>query len=417
MAVASVVLDFRRRITTDSIAFSKRGMHVVHIITRFIRGGADENTQLTCNHQASAGYEVTLIVGNECDPEMRNGLDPRVQFIALPSMVQPVSPISDAISLIRIYTLLRRLKPDLVHTHTSKAGVIGRLAAAFSRVPKIVHGVHILSFTNESPMRRVSYLWLERICGVYTHAFVHVSTGMREECLRNGVGSGAVHAVAESGIEIARFRNPPPPADACNLLRSPIGSTKRPFVILSLAALERRKGQRQFLKVFRLIVEQRPNSILLLAGDGSERSEVEADVRRLGLSRHVRLLGYRDDPERLLAVADLFIVSSHREGLPRAAVQAAIAGVPIISTALPGISSIVHDNETGFVVPIDRLDDMEPLIRRLIDEPSLRMRMHTSLTGIDFSAWAIDRMIEKIDAVYAWVMRGSREAIVREASR
>jgi glycosyltransferase involved in cell wall biosynthesis len=391
-------------------------MHIVHIITRFIRGGADENTQLTCNHQASAGYEVTLIVGKECDPQMRDGLDPRVQFITLPSMVHSVSPFSDAISLVRICMLLCRLKPDLVHTHTSKAGVIGRLAAVFSRVPKIVHGVHILAFTNESPIRRLSYLWLERLCGVYTHAFVHVSTGMREECLRNGVGSGAVHAVAESGIDIGRFRNPLPPADAANLLHSPIGSPERPFVILSLAALERRKGHRQFLKVFRMVVEQRPNSILLLAGDGSERSAIEAEVRRLRLSRHVRILGYRDDPERLLAIADLFVISSNREGLPRAAVQAGIAGVPIISTALPGISSIVHDNETGFVVPIDRLEDMDPIIRRLIDEPSLRVRMHVSLGAIDFSAWAIERMIEKIDVVYAWLGRETRESIVTKAS-
>jgi glycosyltransferase involved in cell wall biosynthesis len=384
-------------------------VHVVHIITRFIHGGADENTQLTCNYQACAGYRVTLVVGKTWDPQMRNGLDPRVQFVALPSLVQSVSPISDAISLMRICTLLRRLKPDLVHTHTSKAGVIGRLAAVLSGVPKIVHGVHILAFVNESPMRRLSYLWLERICGVFTHAFVHVSTGMREECLKNGVGSGAVHTVAESGIDIGRFRNPLPPADAPDLLQSPVKSTKCPFVILSLAALERRKGQRQFLKVFRTVVEHRPNSILLLAGDGGARSEIEAEVRRLGLSHHVKILGYRDDPERLLAIADLFVISSNREGLPRAAVQAGIAQVPIVSTALPGINSIVHPNETGFVVPVGHLEGMEPLIRRLIDEPSLRTHMRECLGAVDFSAWAIERMIEKIDAVYAWLAGETRE--------
>jgi glycosyltransferase involved in cell wall biosynthesis len=391
-------------------------VHVVHIITRFIRGGADENTQLTCNYQACAGYKVTLIVGKKWDPQMRNGLDSRVHFITLPSMVRSVSPISDAISLLRIGALLSRLKPDLVHTHTSKAGVIGRLAAVFCGVPRIVHGVHILPFTDESPMRRISYLWLERICGVFTHAFVHVSTGMREECLKNGVGNGAVHAVAESGIDIGRFRNPSPPVDMFDLLQSPIGSAKRPFVVVSLAALERRKGHRHLVKVFRMVVEQRPNSILLLAGDGSERSEVEAEVRRLGLSRHVKILGHRDDPERLLAIADVFVISSNREGLPRAAVQAAIARVPIISTALPGISSIVHENETGFVVPIGRLEDMEPLIRRLIDEPSLRNRMRARLGAVDLSAWATERMIEKIDAVYAWLAQESREAIVRKIS-
>ena len=161
--------------------------------------------------------------------------------------------------------------------------------------------------------------------------------------------------------------------------------------------------------MFRTVVEHRPNSILLLAGDGGARSEIEAEVRRLGLSHHVKILGYRDDPERLLAIADLFVISSNREGLPRAAVQAGIAQVPIVSTALPGINSIVHPNETGFVVPVGHLEGMEPLIRRLIDEPSLRTHMRECLGAVDFSAWAIERMIEKIDAVYAWLAGETRE--------
>ena len=379
---------------------SGQRMHIVHIITRFIRGGADENTQLTCNYQARTGYEVTLITGKSWDAQMRDGLDPHVRFIVLPSMVRPVSLISDVVSLVQLYALLRRLKPDLVHTHTSKAGFVGRLAAWLAGVPTLVHGVHILPFTNESPLRGLGYLWLEWICGHLTHAFVHVSHGMQEECLKNGIGIRALHVVAESGMDIGRFRNAPTPEDALQLLQSPIGDADAPFVILSLAALEARKGIPQFLNVFRRIVDQRPNSLLLLAGEGSQRGDIEAHVRLLALSRHVRMLGHRNDPERLLSIADVLIICSEREGLPRASVQAAIAGVPVVSTALPGIEAVIRHNERGFVVPVGDLDGMESAILQLIDEPALRASMRARLAAADFSDWAIERMIEKLEAVY-----------------
>lgn len=389
-------------------------MRIVHIITRFICGGADENTLLTCNYQARAGYDVTLIVGKTWAAQMRAGLDSRVQFVVIPSLCQSIAPVSDLVSLAQMYRVLRRLKPSLVHTHTSKAGIIGRVAARLAMVPRIVHGVHILAFTNETFFKRNGYRLLEKLCAHFTDAFIHVSGGMRNECLRYGIGPGSIHVVAESGMDVERFRRGLPPLDAMEILRSPVDSSERPFVILSLAALEFRKGQRRFLAVLRKIVDRHANTVLLLAGEGSERNEILARATELGLAAHVRLLGFRNDPECLLACADVLAVCSEREGLPRAIVQAGIAGVPIVTTALPGVDIVVRDGETGFVVPIDDLAPMQSAIIRLTEEPDLRERMRANLRAADFSAWAVERMTEKIDSVYDHLEYGG--AVMRVAA-
>lgn len=380
-----------------------KSIRIVHVMTRLIRGGADENTQLTCNHQARAGHDITLVVGGEWEPSMRKGLDANVRFLVIPSMIRRIAPAGDWVTLLRLFLLFRRLSPDLVHTHTSKAGILGRLAAVAAGVPKIVHSVHILPFINVSPLAKLAYVVMERICGSFTHAFLHVSGNMREECLKHGIGRSSLHAVAESGMETERFRSAAIPHDGSELLKSPIGAG-RPFVLLMIAVLERRKGQRNFLKVFERIVATHPNSVLLLAGDGVERDMIEGEVERRGLKQHVRLLGYRRDPECLLAIADCVVICSQREGLPRVAVQAALAQVPIVSTALPGIEATVTHGKTGFIVPLDEIASMEGAILQLIEDPALTAAFRRLSAAQDFSAWSVESMMTKILGAYADIM-------------
>jgi glycosyltransferase involved in cell wall biosynthesis len=372
----------------------------VHIITRFIRGGADENTQITCNLQAEAGDEVTLIVGGEWEASMKASLHPAVEFIVVPTLQRSVSPQRDLASTWSIYRHLKKIKPDLVHTHTSKAGIVGRLAAVMAGTPYIVHGVHILPFANVSRTEEIVYTGLERLCGAFTHAFVYVSANLRDDCVERRLGRSAQHIVAPSGMDVGRFATALPSDDAAMLRASPVGAAETPFVLLMAAALEERKGQLRFLKVLREIVDERPNVVLLMAGDGVERPAIEAEIDRLGLHAHARVLGFRKDLERLLALSDVALVCSRREGLPRVAVQAAIAGVPIVTTALPGIDTVVTDNEGGYVVPVDDLSAMKAPILKLIDEPRTRARFHAHLKSQDYTPWTAERMVETIGEVY-----------------
>jgi glycosyltransferase involved in cell wall biosynthesis len=230
-----------------------------------------------------------------------------------------------------------------------------------------------------------------------------VSPAMQDECRRRRIGSAAIHVVAESGMDIGRYANAQQPEDAQDLLKSPVGPDQKPFVLLNVARLEKGKGQRELLNAVRHIVEQHSNIVLLLAGEGQDRKAIEQEISSLGLEKHVRLLGHREDVERLLAIADVFSFASQNEGLPRSLVQAAIANVPIITTALPGVERLISHGKTGLIVPIGDTAGIGAAVLRLISNKELRARMKQELAARDYEPWAADTMCQKIDHAYSIV--------------
>lgn len=375
-------------------------MRIAHVITRFIPGGADENTLLTCNHQARSGHEVILISGQTWSGEIRKDLDPLVRFTVVPSLRREISPLNDAMALIQLTRMFNRVRPDVVHTHTSKAGILGRLAARIASCNRIIHGVHILPFSGIHGATTAIYELSERICGSFTDAFVHVSPALMKDCLDRGIGASSLHAVALSGMNITRYQNAAPPDDVEFFLKSPVGDAQKPIILLNVGALEPRKGQRKFLPVFKALVDECPNLVLLLAGDGSDRRKIAQEIDDFGLINHVRLLGHRSDVDRLLAIADIALTCSEHEGLPRTVVQAAIAGVPIVTTSLPGIEILIDHGKTGMIVPVGAYQAMGSALLRLIRNDELRSHMRDELTRGDYTAWATDSMLHKIDEVY-----------------
>ena len=389
---------------TAQAASNKR--RIAHVITRFIRGGAEENTILTCQAQAAAGHEVFLVVGREWHEDARQALGHGVQFCVVSSMVRRIRPLRDMLALFELIRLFRRLKPEIVHTHESKAGILGRLAAKVAGVPYIVHGVHIVPFAKVSAPVAWLYMTLERLCGSFTQAFLYVSPDMRETYRARRIGRNKRHEVVQSGMDIDRFRSPAPPEDAEELLTPPCPMSGQPFVILSLAALEPRKGHVDFLPVFSRIAEKRPNVTWLIAGSGRESAAILRTADRLGLAQHIRILGFRTDPECLLAIADVLLISSRHDGLPRASVQAALAGVPIVSTALAGLESVMANDEEGFIVPVGDLESMEAAIIRLMDDPELRSRFRRNLRRRDYTAWSSEAMAKRVNSIYGSVQMG-----------
>jgi glycosyltransferase involved in cell wall biosynthesis len=403
-----IVGNFARQNSKNALRpTANTSVKIVHIITRFIPGGADENTLLTCNAQVRQGHAVVLISGAEWNPGIRSQLDPAVQFVVEPSLHRRIAPLNDIIALVRLRATLRTMEPDIVHTHTSKAGITGRLAARLAGVPTIVHGVHILAFRNMPVVMAWIYARLEQFCGAFTTLFIHVTREIQDECKRMGIGRASAHVVVESGMDVERFRSAAPADDVVRLVGK--GTDGRPpFFILSLAALDKRKGLDRFLPVFRRIVDRRPNAVLVLAGIGDQEAELRAMVTALGLDKHVHFLGFRRDPDRLLKAANVLIICSEREGLPRVAVQAAIAGVPVVSTSLPGIDAIVRHGTSGLVVPLNRLYAMEEGIVSLIDDPAMCQRFARALRDIDVSAWNADTMTLRIAEAYDAVIGRSR---------
>jgi glycosyltransferase involved in cell wall biosynthesis len=378
-------------------------LRIAHVITRLVNGGADENTVISCNHAVRSGHDVILVHGAETRPEILSAVDARVEIVELRSLVQPIAPLSDIRALGDLVRTFRRYRPDVVHTHTSKAGILGRLAARAARVPILVHGVHIVPFFNVGRLERYAYLTAERAVQGMTHAFIDVSPAMRDLCVRAGVGSPERHHVVPSGFDLSLFRSAAEPEDWRDLLR--LGpDDPRPAVVVMLAVLEARKRHLECLESLPGIVARFPEIRFVFAGDGRLRKDIEARIRTLGIERNVVLTGFHPHPEQLIALADVCLLTSAREGLPRAVVQYLAGGRPVIAADLPSIDEVLRHEVNGLIVRSD-LEGLGEAVVTLLDDPARRARLAQGAATTPLTEWDAPHMGKRLEAVYADVIR------------
>ncbi len=380
-------------------------LRIVHVITRLIRAGADENTILTCLKQAEAGHEVTLVHGREFDEHFYRTIAGKIRLQKIGSLVRDASPLNDLAALISLVGYFRRERPTVVHTHTSKAGIIGRCAARLAGVPAIIHGVHIVPFNNVGPRRRAAYLLMERAAARVTHAFINVSHGMRDLCVEAGVGQARTHHVVHSGFDLSRFRAARWPQDWRGILGVPTHEQRKPPTAVMLGVLAPRKRQLEFLDAFAGVVGRLPEMRLLFCGEGEARPLIEKRIDELDLRGNVKLLGFRPDPQRIIALADLCFLSSEREGLPRVVMQYLAGGKPCAVAALPGIEEVVRHEVNGLVLPSDRLDLLADAVVRLLSNPGHLKRLAEGAAATPLDSWDAEKMWPRMERVYQDVFR------------
>jgi glycosyltransferase involved in cell wall biosynthesis len=369
-----------------------RPLRVVHVMTSVLSGGAEENTFATCRGQIARGYDVWLIHGRSVDPPTLATAPPGVRILREPKLRREINPVTDLAALRAITGTIRDIAPDVVHTHQSKAGIIGRLAGSLARVPVILHSVHILPFLNVSPFRRALYLGLERMVSPVTDAYISVAKGMHDANLAAGLGTPERNFTVYSGMPLERFKAARPAPEA------PSG----PMIVL-VAALEPRKRHAAFLDVFAGLARAHEGLSLYLFGKGKGEAALRARVKALGLSERVHFMGFRSDVHRWIAAADLCVLPSMREGLPRVVVQYVAAGKPVVVTHLDGIEEIVEDGVNGYVVRSNDFDAMGHAIGRLLKDPVLAGAMSDAARGRDLSRWseallepAVDQILQAI---------------------
>ncbi|TNF19048.1 MAG: glycosyltransferase family 1 protein [Rhodobacteraceae bacterium] len=371
-------------------------MRIVHVVTRLLRAGSEENTLECCRWQAGAGHEVLLVHGAEADAGWAARLP--VRTLAVPEMVHPIRPVADLRALGALRRLYRAVQPDVIHTHQSKAGILGRLAADAVPGARVVHGVHMLPWAHVGAARRRVYLAAERAAARRTDVFVGVSEALGTAYRQAGIAP-QVHCV-RSGMDLARFRRADLPADWRALLRLAPGAARPPVAVM-LAALEPRKRHLAFLRAFATVRRLMPDLRIVLAGTGPEAPRVRHEVARLGLGDRVILAGHRRDPERLLALADVSVLASEREGLPRVVVQSLAAGVPVLVNDLPGIGEVLRDRVNGRILPAR---DAGALVREMVGILRVPERLECLRRGAaasDVSPWALERLGPETTALYA----------------
>lgn len=370
-------------------------MRIVHVVTRLLRAGSEENTVECCRWQARAGHEVVLVHGAAVDAGWSETR--RFRTLGVPEMVHPIRPVADLRALGALRRVYREVQPDVIHTHQSKAGILGRLAADVVPSARVVHGVHMLPWAHVGAARRRVYLAAERAAARRTDVFVGVSEALGAAYRQAGIAR-QMHCV-RSGMDLTRFRRAELPPDWRDLVQ--VGPCEaRPPVAVMLAAMEPRKRHVAFLRAFAQVRRLMPELRLVLAGTGPEEARVRREVARLGLGDRVILSGHRGDPERLLALADVSVLASEREGLPRVVVQSLAAGVPVLVNDLPGIGEVLRDGVNGRVLPAR---DAGALVREMVGllrVPERLERLRRGAEASDLSAWALERLGPETTALY-----------------
>ena len=378
-------------------------MKIVHVITRLLNGGADENTLASCNGSAANGDEVHLVVGQVVQDEIRAKLDPRVRFHSVKSMIHPISPLKDAQAFLALLSYFRRTRPDIVHTHTSKAGILGRAAAKLAGVRGIVHGVHIAPFLNVGARQRAVYLAAEKLAARWTHAFIDVSQGMRDAYIGEGIGSAEDHTIIYSGMDLERFQAQKQPDDIAAVLGTTADQPKPPVIVM-LAALESRKRHLELFSVADDLLDAVPDARLVLGGGGQDFERIEAARLKLRNADRVRLLGFYPDPAGLIALADVCILCSTREGLPRVVVQYVAGGKPVVICRLPGIEEVISHGHNGIIVGEDDFAGLASSTAALLRDPGQLAAMTAAARDTDVSRWDVRRMWRDNEKVYRRVL-------------
>lgn len=388
-------------------------MRICHVITRFVRGGADENTLLSCNAQARNGHSVWLVHGREWHPDIAAEIDPRVNRISIDSLQRDISPVHDTAALLSLVQRMLSIRPDVVHTHTSKAGILGRLAATIAGTKTVVHGVHIVPWLNVSPNVAKLYLGLERVMVPFTDAFIDVAAEIRDVCVDVGVGRDTSHHVIHSGMDTERFRDASRRIEWRTLLAPELITPTAPKFLVHVSALESRKRQSEFLDVFVHVARADEDAVLLFVGDGPQRSALERKIEKLGLDGRALCVGFQRNVEQWISIARACLLTSLREGLARVLVQYALVGRPIVATDIPGCRTIVTQGVNGYLVPAESLDAMIDPLRAILSDSTLAERLGAANHQIDLRPWSADTMAARIEDVYAVAIAGPRPRIWR----
>ena len=346
---------------------------VVHIITKLELGGAQQNTLFTVAHLDRDVYKPVLISGTEgiLVEEAKQLTDVNVHFLS--DLVREIKPLKDLRALIKIRRILKKIQTEvkrskvIVHTHSSKAGILGRWGARLAGIRLIVHSVHGFSFNDYQPsLVRAFYILLERITAPITTVFVTVSGADREEGIRRGIFKKNDVTLIRSGIDIKQFCDLP--NDRISL-RGKLGLDQDTPVIAMVACFKPQKAPLDFVRVAKKVLDERSDALFYLVGDGELRPQLEKLIEELNLRDKVVLLGWRKDIPEIMYSIDLLVLTSRWEGLPRVLPQAMAAGLPVVATDVNGSPEAIRNGLNGYLVPPGDLEGMANKIVYLLNNP------------------------------------------------
>jgi glycosyltransferase involved in cell wall biosynthesis len=392
-------------------------VRIVHIITRLILGGAQENTVLTCKMLAKRGHEVALITGPALGPEgdlyeQANGQD--FDFIILDDLRRQINPHYDVPAYYSIKKILREYKPDIVHTHSAKAGILGRYAAYSLKRhcepaeggrgnlrPQIVHTLHGLAFhPYQNNLLNKFYIAAEKAAAKRTDFFISVADAMTNQALAAGIGSPDKFVTAYSAIEEDNFLKTIP-AEKLNEFRYKYAIMPDDIVLVTIARLFHLKGHEFIIESAKRLAERFPKAIWLFVGDGILADQYKKWIHDLGLGHRFRFTGLLSPDKIPLAIqsSDVLVHCSLREGLARTLPQAMLCGKPVVSFDVDGAREVVNEN-TGRLIEPKNIEQLTDACAELLGDKALREKLGGQGRESVKTRFAPDTMVDTIEAVY-----------------
>lgn len=371
-------------------------INLLYVITKLELGGAQKQLLSLIRNLDKERFNILLFTAQEGllvqEASSMEGLTlNRSRYLE-----RPINPLKDLLALIEIYLFIKRNKIDIVHTHSSKAGILGRLAAKLAKAKVILHTVHGWSFNIRQPnLKRYFFIWLERITAGFTDKLIVVSRHDKDTGLNNRIGTPNQYAVIRYGLDYNEFA-----IQEKNNIKEELGLPSGISVVTMISCLKPQKQPQDFIKVASLVTQELPHVRFLLAGDGVLRPAVEDLINKFNLRQKVILLGWRKDIPRILSITDVLVLTSLWEGLPITVLEAMASSRPVIATDTGGVAEVIADQDTGFLVkPGDITAMSEKLVVLLRDEGLRRImgRKAKDALGLDFS---LDNTLNSTQGLY-----------------
>jgi len=383
---------------------------VLHIITRFDKGGSAQNTYLTLLGLKERNFQSYFVTGLSLESEMKYAEikaqekdiqrleQVGIEFILCPPLVRRTNIIKDLNAFLDIWRIIKKISPEIVHTHSSKAGLLGRLAAKLARIPIVVHTPHgHVFFGYFGPLKTKIFIILERLVSRITHRIIALTNKEKEDYIKFRIANEDKFDVIYSGIELDKFKELS--EDKKQNFVKELGIPEKSLIIGTVGRLVPVKGHEFLIKAAKYIISKYPEAFFVFTGDGPLEHNLKRQARELGINNNIIFLGWRSDAAKIISVYDIFSLPSLNEGMGRVLAEAMSLGKPIVASNVGGIPDLVTHGKNGFLVPARNPEKLAKYIQILIEDKEKKEKMGQA--GKEMAKiFSKEKMVENIANLY-----------------
>lgn len=369
---------------------------LLHVITHLPIGGAQDNTLYTVELLNKDKYDISLSCNLNGELVSRAKKVKHLKLYDVPNLRREVSIINDIRAFLYLYKLIKKENFTIIHTHSSKAGFLGRIAAMLNKTPIVIHTIHGFAFHDYmNSFKKNIFIYLEKLSAKWTHGLVTVSNLNKKKVVDLGIAPIEKLKNIYSGIDLTLFIN-----EKNDQFRKELNLDSNHLLLGSVGRLSNQKDPITMIEAFCIVIKRFPNAHLTLVGEGELRDEILIKIDQLQLNGRVHLTGNKNDPWKIYHSLDLFIMSSIYEGLGRSITEALSCGVPVVCTSVEGVPEIVRDNETGILVPPKDPGALATGIINSLNDMDNAKRMAEEGRKFVNENFDVNKMVDDIDSLY-----------------